>query len=250
MKAIIVALSLLAAAFLIAAPAGGAAAAEPTAPAAPALLLSGVDQVMISADDFSEWMAHHKTRLELRDTNHAVTEMCNRLQDAERRMNQIATDPGIKPDDARRADIRRFGEEIVAVGRELTTMHAAVRRVAEAPPVAGDSVPALERDAYRARQADLIGELDRADKHSKDAHGWVIDKPAPRGLDEMSRDMDISRQELRGMVVALGKLGNDPAATRDRLRDLTQVHDCARTLLAALNEAQDRIESLAKVTPE
>ena len=248
MKAIIVALSLLAAAFLIAAPASGAApAAEPATPAAPALFLSGVDQVMISADEFSDWMAHHKTRLELRDTNHAVTEMCDRLQDAERRMSLIAGDPGLKPEDARRADIRRFDDQIVVVGKELTTMHAAVRRLAEAPPAAaGDSVPSVEREGWRARQADFVAELDRADKHGTEAHGWVIDKQAPRGLDEMSRDIDLSRQELRGMIGALGRLGTDPAITRDRIRDLTQVLDCARTLLTALNDAQDRVEGLAK----
>ena len=110
---------------------------------------------------------------------------------------------------------------------------------------AGDSEPTLERLAWRARQADFVAELDRADKHSAEAHAWVIDKQAPRGLDEMSRDINLSRQELRGMIVALARLGDDPGVTRDRIRDLTQVLDCARTLLAALSDAQDRVAGIA-----
>lgn len=223
------------------------AAAEPGAaqPQAPALFLSRVDQVMISAQEFSEWMARRKSRLELRDANHAIEQMCDRLQDAERRMSTIATDPSLRPEDAQRAEIRRFGEQVAAVARELETLHASVRRLAEAVPASGDSLVDADRERHAIRQAELIAELDRADKHSREIHAWVIDKPAPRGLDEMSRDLDLARDEVRGIILAMGRLASDPAATRQGLRELSQVQDCARVLVQALGDAQDRIATLA-----
>lgn len=248
MKRTVVVLSLLAAVVVIAAPAAGKdkAPAAPAASAAPALFLSRVDQVMISAQEFSEWMARHKTRLELRDTNHAIEQMCDRLQDAERRMNAIASDPGIKPGDAQGKEIRLFAEEIGAVARELATLHASVRRIAESAPVAGDSAASGERERLLVRDRELIASLDLADQHSRETHAWVIQKPAARGLDEMSRDLDLARDELRGIATALGRLSNDPALTGERIRDLNQVQDCSRVLLQALGGAQDRIAALAK----
>lgn len=241
MKILWVVLSLLAASVLVVAPAAGA---EPPG-SAPAISLSRVDQVMISAQEFSDWMAHHRTRMEIRDTNHAIEQMCDRLQDAERRMSLISGDPSDRPDKARAAQIAGFGEQIGAVARELATLHASIRRIAEASPAAPDSSADLERQRLQVRQADLLAEIDRSTQHSNDSHAWVLLKPAPRGLDEMSRDLDLARDTLRGMVLSLGRIGADPSSSRDTLRDLTQVQDCSRSLLQALSEAQDRIVSLA-----
>jgi hypothetical protein len=249
MKAIVFTVSLLAAILVIASPAAGKNAPAVAAAPAPALFLSRVDQVMISTEEFSQWMAQHKTRLELRDTNHAIEQMCDRLQDAERRMNTIASDPGIKPGDAQGKEIARFGEEIGAVARELATLHASVRRIAEGiavgSPATVDSIPMGERERLTAREKELIASLDLADKHAAESHAWVIQKPAPRGLDEMSRDIDLAREELRGVATSLGRLAADPALTGDRIRDLNQVQDCSRALVQALGEAQDRIATLA-----
>jgi hypothetical protein len=98
------------------------------------------------------------------------------------------------------------------------------------------------------RDRELIASIDLADQHSRETHAWVIEKPAARGLDEMSRDIDLAREELRGIATALGRLSSDPVLTGDRIRDLNQVQDCARALLQALGEAQDRIATLAKTT--
>jgi hypothetical protein len=248
MKTIVLILSLLAAVLIFAAP---AAAKEPPAGApapTPGLFLSRVDQVMISAQEFSEWMARHKTRLELRDTNHAIEQMCDRLQDAERRMSAIAGDPEIKPGDASGKEIRLFADEIGTVARELATLHASVRRIAESVPATGDSAANGERERLLLRDRELIASIDLADQHSRETHAWVIEKPAARGLDEMSRDIDLAREELRGIATALGRLSSDPVLTGDRIRDLNQVQDCARALLQALGEAQDRIATLAKTT--
>lgn len=244
----IVLATLLAAALGVAAPAAGSEPPSASSTPAPALFLSRVDQVMISTQEFSEWMARHKTRLELRDTNHAIEQMCDRLQDAERRMNAIADDPAIKPDGPQGKDARRFGEEIGAVARELGTLHASVRRIAESVPAPADSVTNGERERLQLRYGELIAALDAADKHAHDAHAWIVEKPAPRGLDEMSRDMDLARDELRGIVNAVGRLGADPVLTADRVRDVAQVQDCSRALLQALNQAQDRIETLARAS--
>ncbi|HTM01071.1 MAG TPA: hypothetical protein VL503_08115 [Candidatus Omnitrophota bacterium] len=246
MKAIIIALSFLAAIAVVAAPALGKEPSAATATAATGFFLSRMDQVMISAQDLSEWMARHKTRLELRDTNHAIEQMCDRLQDAERRMGTIANDPALKPGDPQVKEVQRFGEEIGDVARELGTLHASVRRMAEATPAPPDSsVPETERQRLQVRQSDLIASLDLADKHGAESHAWVIQKPASRGLDEMSRDIDLARDELRGMITSLGRLIADPALSIDRARDLGQVQDCSRALLQALGEAQDRIATLA-----
>lgn len=245
MKAIYRMLPIAAALLLVEVPAAGAKNAPASAPA-PEFALSRVDQVIISTQEFSEWMARRKTRLELRDANRAIEQMCDRLQDAERRMNTIAVDPTIKPDDLRGREIRRFGEQILFVARQLETLHASVRRLAEAVPASSDSGLAAERERHAARQAELIAELDRADKHSHEFHAWVIDKPAPRGLDEMSKDLDLARDELRGIVLTLGRIAADPATSRESLRDLGQVQDCGRALASALGEAQDRVASLAE----
>ena len=246
MKSIVLTVSLLAAVVVIAAPALGKEPSPATPSPAPALVLSRVDQVMISTEEFSDWMAHHRTRLELRDANKAIEQMCDRLQDAERRMSTIASDPGIKPGDAQGKAIQQFGDEIGTVARELTTLHASVRRIAEATPAGADSVLSTERQRLEGRQGELVAALDLADKHAREAHAWMIEKPAPRGLDEMSRDMDLSRDELRGIVTALGRLAADPVLSSDRVRDLVQVQDCSRALLQALSEAQDRLEALAR----
>lgn len=248
MKAIVLILPLLAAVLVSAPP---AAAKEPLAAApapAPGLFLSRVDQVMISAQEFSEWMARHRTRIELRDTNRAIEQMCDRLQDAERRMSSIASDPEMKPGSAPGKEIALFAEGIGAVARELATLHASMRRIAESTPAAGDSAAAGERERLLVRDRELIASLDQADQHSRETHAWVIQKPAGRGLDEMSRDIDLARDELRGIVTALGRLSNDPVLTSDRSASLNQVQDCARVLLQALGEAQDRIATLAKAT--
>ncbi|HYJ32730.1 MAG TPA: hypothetical protein VE326_05870 [Candidatus Binatia bacterium] len=246
MKSIVLTVSLLAAVLAIAAPAVGKESPPATPSPAPALFLSRVDQVMISTEEFSDWMAHHKTRMELRDTNKAIEQMCDRLQDAERRMSAIASDSEIKPGDAQGKEIQQFGNEIGTVARELTTLHASLRRIAEATPAVADSVASTERQRIEGRQSELIAALDLADKHARETHAWMIEKPAPRGLDEMCRDMDLSRDELRGVVTSLGRLAADPVLTSDRVRDLVQIQDCSRALLAALGQAQDRIEALAR----
>lgn len=248
MKVIVLTIALLAAMFVIASPAAGTEPPAAAPAATPGLFLSRVDQVMISTEEFSEWMARHKTRLELRDANRSIEQMCDRLQDAERRMNTIASDPAIKPGDAQAKEIARFGEEIGTVARELATLHASVRRIAEGAPVAGDSLASGERERLDVREKELVASLDAADKHAVESHAWVIQQPAPRGLDEMSRDIDLARDELRGITMSLGRLGADPAINGDRIRDLSQVQDCARALLQALGEAQDRIASLAKAS--
>lgn len=240
-------LSLIAALLLIAAPATAKKTAPPADPApAPPIALSRVDQVIISAQEFSEWMARHKTRLELRDANRAIGQMCERLQDAERRMSSIAEDPLIRPDDLQGREVRRFGEQILFVARQLETVHASVRRLAEVAPAPSDPSLDAERERHAARQAELVAELDRAGKHSREFHAWLIDKPASRGLDEMSRDLDLARDELRGLVLSLGRIASDPAVTLEGLRDLSQVQDCGRALASALGEAQDRVASLAE----
>lgn len=244
MKAIAVIASVLGVLLVVAAPAVGRNA-EPATPATPNLFLSRMDQVMISAQDFSEWMGRHKTRFELRDTNEAIESMCDRLQDAERRMSTIASDPGLKPEGAESKEIRRFGEEIATVAQQLATLHASMRRMAEAAPAA-DSASGPDRERLAVHQQELITAIDEAGRHSRESHTWVIQKPAPRGLDEMSRDVDLARTEVRGIVMSLGRLASDPVLPADRVRELDQVQDCARALLQALGEAQDRIATLAQ----
>jgi TolA-binding protein len=234
----------------VAAPASGEPAPTPPADTARGqdLGLSRMDQIMIQAQETAEWMARHHSRLELRDMNRAIERMCDRLQDAERRMEMLGDDSTVRADKKTYGEVGAFGDHLGVVAKELSALHASLRKVAEPPVAPADAAPEADRDAYRGRHAALMEEMNRLQKHSDEFHAWVVAKPAPRGLDEISRDLDLARQELHAALQAMDRLSADAGLLRERLVEMDRVHARARAVLQALGDAQDRVATLASAS--
>jgi hypothetical protein len=228
----------------------GKPAPPPPAASNPAtdLGLSRMDQIVIQAQESAEWMARHRTRLELRDMNRAVERMCDRLQDAERRMTFYFDDPALRASKPCCEEVAKFGDQVGAVARELGSLHASIMKLAGEPPAPATAATPGDLESYRTRHRALLEEMDRAQKHSDQFHAWVVVKPAPRGLDEMSRDLELARADLFDALAAMDRLSLDAGLLRERLVEMDQVHDRARALLQALGEAQDRVAALASTS--
>jgi DNA repair exonuclease SbcCD ATPase subunit len=220
-----------------------------SAPAEPApannLQLSSLDQAVIETQESAEWMAQHHARVELRDMNRAMERMCDRLQDSERRMALFFDSDEIRKSRPCCEEIGKFGDNLVAISRELSKLNHALTKLAQVPTPAPTPATPADLQAYREAQRSLFDEMDRAQKHSDQFHAWVIAKPAPRGLDEMSRDLDLARADLKDALSAMDHLSLEAGLGREGLEEMKGVQAQSRAVLQALGDAQDRVTTLA-----